>query len=93
MALAFRIFYNYFNENNIEEGGIKMELATMIQTKCSEIYDENYGEGKLRTLKAIGAAMLSGAVDGAVIAYPFVLGSLMIVVHYVSSKNIEKEEA
>lgn len=23
MALAFRIFYNYFNENNIEEGGTK----------------------------------------------------------------------
>lgn len=91
MALAFRIFYNCFNENNIK-GGIKMELATMIQTKCREIYDENYGEGKLRTLKAIGAAMLSGAVDAAVIVYPYVLGSLILVTK-VMTKNIEKEEA
>lgn len=50
-----------------------MELATMIQEKCKEIFDENYGTGKIGTIKAIGASILSGAVDGAVIAYPIVL--------------------
>ena len=70
-----------------------MELATMIQAKCKEIYDENYGEGKLRMLKAIGAAMLSGAVDGAIIAYPIILGSLVLVTKVMTKKNIEKKEA
>ncbi len=27
MALAFRIFYNCFNENNIKEGGTKMAVS------------------------------------------------------------------
>lgn len=70
-----------------------MELATMIQEKCKEIYDENYGTGKLGTLKVIGAAILSGAVDGAVIAYPIMLGSLVLVTKVMTKKNIEKEEA
>lgn len=70
-----------------------MELATMIQEKCKEIYDENYGTGKLGTLKAIGAAILSGAVDGAVIAYPIMLGSLVLVTKVMTKKNIEKKEA
>lgn len=70
-----------------------MGLATMIQEKCKEIYDENYGTGKLGTLKAIGAGILGGAVDGAVIAYPFMLGSLVLVNKVMTKKNIEKKEA
>ena len=64
-----------------------MELATMIQEKCKEIYDENYGTGKLGTLKAIGAEILSGAVDGAVIAYPIMLGSLVLVKKVMTKKK------
>ena len=70
-----------------------MGLATMIQEKCKEIYDENYGTGKLGTLKAIGAGILSGVVDSAVIAYPITLGAIVLVKKVMTKKNIEKKEA
>ena len=52
-----------------------MNMASKIQNKCDEIWDENfYEDSKLKKLKAAGATILSGAIDGAVIAYPFMVG-------------------
>ena len=52
-----------------------MNMASKIQNKCDEIWDGNYHEdSKLKKLKAAGAAILSGAIDGAVIAYPIMVG-------------------
>ena len=64
-----------------------MNYASKIQKKCDEIWDENYFEdSKLKRLKATGAAILSGFVDGAVIAYPFMLG-INLYSWYKESKN------
>lgn len=55
-----------------------MKMATKLQKKCDEVWDENYYEdSKLKKAKAIGAAMLSGAIDGAVIVYPIMLVGLI----------------
>lgn len=55
-----------------------MNMATKLQKKCDEVWDENYYEdSKLKKAKAIGAAMLSGAIDGAVIVYPIMLVGLI----------------
>ena len=52
-----------------------MNMASKIQKKCDEVWDENYFEdSKLKKLKATGAAILSGFIDGAVIAYPIMVG-------------------
>ena len=52
-----------------------MNMASKIQNKCDEIWEENwYEDSKLKKLKAAGAAILSGAIDGAVIAYPIMVG-------------------
>lgn len=56
-----------------------MMLATLLQEKCEEVYDSNIAENSIwKKRKALLAAVLSGAIDGAVIAYPFMLISLMI---------------
>ena len=55
-------------------------LASMIQDKCVEVYDENYGESKIKTIKAVLAAMLSGAIDGMIVSWPFMYGALVHVV-------------
>ena len=52
-----------------------MNMASKIQNKCDEIWEENwYEDSKLKKLKAAGAVILSGAIDGAVIAYPIMVG-------------------
>lgn len=55
-----------------------MSMAKHLQEKLDEVYWDNYGEGKLGTAKAVGAAFLSGAIDGAVIVYPFLLISCVM---------------
>ena len=52
-----------------------MNMASKIQNKCDEIWEENwYEDSKLKKLKAAGAAFLSGAIDGAVIGYAITVG-------------------
>lgn len=64
-----------------------MNYASKIQKKCDEVWDENYSEdSKLKKLKACGAAILSGAIDGAVVAYPIMVG-INLYGWYKSSKN------
>lgn len=59
-----------------------MMLATLLQEKCEEVYYENITEDSIwKKCTAILAAMISGAIDGAVIVYPFMLISLMIAKH------------
>lgn len=53
--------------------------ATAIQEWCLDIWRENWNStSKLNTCKAFGAAMLSGAIDGAVFMYPIVLTALIM---------------
>lgn len=57
-----------------------MELATGLQKICKEVYYENIGnDSMLDKAKAVGAAMLSGAIDGACIVYiPLVVSNLVL---------------
>lgn len=51
-----------------------MNIASKIQKKCDEIWNDNYSEdSKFKRLKAFGAAVVSGVIDGAVIAYPIMI--------------------
>lgn len=51
-----------------------MNIASKIQKKCDEIWNDNYFEdSKIKRLKAFGAAVVSGVIDGAVIAYPIMI--------------------
>lgn len=65
----------YVMKNNyILKGGINMNIASKIQKKCDEIWNDNYFEdSKIKRLKAFGAAVVSGVIDGAVIAYPIMI--------------------
>lgn len=59
-----------------------MMLATLLQAKCEEVYYENITEDSIwKKCIAKLAAMISGAIDGAVIVYPFVLISVIIANH------------
>jgi hypothetical protein len=54
-----------------------MNLATKMQDKLNEVYWENFdSDSKLKKAKANLAAFTCGAIDGAVIMYPFVLAAL-----------------
>lgn len=56
-----------------------MRYATELQDWCDDIWAENwYSTSKLNKCKAYSAAMLSGAIDGAVIMYPIVLTALIL---------------
>lgn len=62
-----------------------MMLATLLQEKCEEVYWENITKDSIRKkCTAILAVMISGAIDGAVIAYPFMLISSMIDSHQLA---------
>ena len=62
-----------------------MMLATLLQEKCEEVYYENITEDSIgKKCIANLAAMISGAIDGAVIAYPFMLISLIIASHQLA---------
>ena len=67
------------------------DLATRIQKRCEEIWDENYGESKPKTVKAILAAMFSGAIDGVIISFPIMFISLLFTC-ITNAKNISKKE-
>lgn len=56
-----------------------MEMAKHLQEALNEVYWDNiFEDSKVKKAKAIGAAFLSGAIDGAVIAYiPLVIGSFL----------------
>lgn len=59
-----------------------MMLATLLQAKCEEVYYENITEDSIwKKCIANLAAIISGGIDGAVIVYPFMFISLMIVNH------------
>lgn len=59
-----------------------MNMASKIQNKCDEIWEENwYEDSKLKKLKAVDAAILSGAIDGAVIAYPIMVGISLYTIY------------
>ena len=59
-----------------------MNMASKIQNKCDKIWDENWHENsKLKKLEAAGAATLSGAIDGAVIAYPIMVGIALCTIY------------
>lgn len=65
-----------------------MEFASKWQETLHDIWDENWdSDKKLDRVKARAAAMCSGAIDGAVIIYPFMLVSL-----YVARAKIKKLE-
>ena len=54
-----------------------MMLASLLQEKCKEVYDSNIAENSIwKKRKALLATFLSGAIDGAVIAYLPMLISL-----------------
>ena len=51
-----------------------MKLATKIQNKLDNIYYNNvFKDSKISKAKAIGSALLSGAIDGAIIAFPILI--------------------
>lgn len=57
-----------------------MMLASLLQEKCEEVYDSNIAEDSIwKKCKASLAAFLSGAIDGAVIAYLPMLISLWLI--------------
>ena len=59
-----------------------MMLATLLQAKCEEVYYENITEDSIwKKCTAILAAIFSGGIDGAVIAYPIALILLEIATH------------
>lgn len=52
-----------------------MNIATAIQNRCDEVYDNNIlKDSKLKKCKALGAACLSGVIDGIVVSVPIILG-------------------
>ena len=64
-----------------------MNMASKIQNKCDEIWGENwYKDSKLKKLKAVGATILSGAIDGAVTVYPIMIGIDLYTI-YKRNKN------
>ena len=64
-----------------------MELATKMQEVLNDYYYDNCDdESKLKRVKAT-AAFLSGAIDGAVIVYPWMLISL-----FAAGRKIRKLE-
>lgn len=57
-----------------------MGLATELQEKLMETFDDNINsERKVDRFKAILAAFISGAIDGAVVMYPFMCTALFAV--------------
>lgn len=65
-----------------------MELATKMQEVLNDYYYDNCDdESKLKRVKATAAAFLSGAIDGAVIVYPWMLISL-----FAAGRKIRKLE-
>ena len=59
-----------------------MNMASKIQNKCDEIWEVNwYEDSKLKKSKAVGAAILSGAIDGEVIAYPIMVGIALYAIY------------
>lgn len=51
-----------------------MRLATKIQDKLDDIYYDNvFKDSKISKAKALGSALLSGAIDGAIIAFPILM--------------------
>ncbi len=51
-----------------------MNLATKMQKKLDEVYYDNYYQNsRIGKVKAILAALGSGAIDGAIIAYPIIM--------------------
>lgn len=56
-----------------------MNLATNLQEKLDEVYWDNCNkDSKLKKCKANGAALLCGAIDGAVLIYPFMFAALIV---------------
>lgn len=56
-----------------------MEVSKLLQEWCREVWEDNcFSESKLDLCKAYGAAVLSGAIDGAVFltAYTITVGLL-----------------
>lgn len=56
-----------------------MGITRYLQDYLEEVYDDNILEdSKAKKAKAIGAAFLSGAIDGAVFVYPFLMVSCVM---------------
>lgn len=53
-----------------------MDLAKLMQEKLYEVYvDCYYSDSKLGKVKAGLAAMVSGAIDGAVVSFPILMAA------------------
>ena len=56
-----------------------MKLATKIQDKLDDIYYDNvFKDSKISKAKALGSALLSGVIDGTIIAFPILMVGCMI---------------
>ena len=56
-----------------------MKLATWIQDKLDDIYYDNMSDdSKISKVKCVGSAILSGAIDGAIIAFPILITGCII---------------
>lgn len=65
-----------------------MMLATKLQNKLMEIYDEKiFEDSKFSKVQAVSAAFASGVIDGAVIMYPYLLICMMLIAHEAKKLN------
>lgn len=63
-------------------------MARYLQEKLEEIWNENITkDSKVSKLKAVSAASASGAIDGAVLMYPYLLICCCIAQHNLRKLN------
>ena len=54
-----------------------MDIASRIQNWCNTVYYDNITENGLGKAKALGASLLSGAIDGCILGYPIAIIGLI----------------
>ena len=74
----------YEQKTKIQNGGNGMNLATKMQEKLEDIWNENWVSDRKRDkVKAVTAALCSGAIDGFVLMGPIMLAGLFAKNHKI----------
>lgn len=64
------LIFRFYAKNTIHN----MKIATNIQNWCDRVYYDNITEnGMAGKVKALGASLLSGAIDGCILGYPIAI--------------------
>ena len=75
----------YEQKTKIQNGGNGMNLATKMQEKLEDIWNENWVSDRKRDkVKAVTAALCSGAIDGFVLMGPIMLAGLFAKNHKIA---------